>query len=183
MRDLVARGDLRRAAEVAIRRFEPEVHRYLWAALRDEADADEAFSHWEEKVWRGLPSFRGECSLRTWSLRLATNAAINVRNAAWNRRVRRFRTGEASALANQRRSTSLRRVEQEARGFEALRGSLPLRDQLLLQLRLDNGLSWEEIAEVLSAADRPLVAGSVCKRFERLKDRLARMAHEQGLDE
>jgi RNA polymerase sigma-70 factor (ECF subfamily) len=200
VRELVARRDFREAAGLAIRGLTPAVWRYLLNVLRDEADAGDALSHWAEGLWRGLTSFRFECSLRTWALRLATNAAVNVRNAAWRRRVRRFRTGEASAIAAETRASSLARVEREARGLEVLRRSLSVRDQSLLALRIDQGLSWEEIAEVLSrppsagvrgpppatpgpAAGPPVSAATLCKRFERLKARMARKAREQGLIE
>lgn len=181
VRDLVAAGDYRGAASEAIRGFGPEVLRYLRATLRDEADAGDAFSHFAEGLWRGLPSFRGECALRTWALRLAVNAAANVRNAAWRRRVRRFRTGEASAIADEVRASSAVRAAQEDRGLEALRRSLSLHDQSLLALRVDQRLSWEEIAEVLSGTGRAASAATIRKRFERLKDRLARMAQDQHL--
>ena len=179
VRDLVARGDLREAAVEAIRALGPEVLRYLRATLRDEADAADAFSHVAEGLWRGLPSFRWECSLRTWALRLAVNAAVNVRNAAWRRRVRRFRTGEASAVADEVRISSPVRRERQARGLEALRRSLSVQDQSLLALRIDRELSWEEIAEVLSSGGRPVTAATVCKRFERLKARLAGMVRKR----
>jgi RNA polymerase sigma-70 factor (ECF subfamily) len=183
VRQLLAEGDFRGAAVEAIRDLGPEVLRYLRATLRDEADAADAFSHFAEGLWRGLPSFRGECSLRTWALRLAVNAAANVRNAAWRRRVRRFHTGEASALADEVRASSLARVEREAQGLETLRRALSVQDQSLLALRVDQGLSWEEIAEVLSGSGRAASAETLCKRFERVKARLARMARAQGLVE
>ncbi|HEU4386082.1 MAG TPA: sigma-70 family RNA polymerase sigma factor [Anaeromyxobacteraceae bacterium] len=183
MRALVAEGHVGDAAGLAIRGLRQEVLRYLLATLRDEADADDAFSHWAEGLWRGLATFRFECSLRIWSLRLATNAAVNVRNAAWRRRVRRFRTGEASAIAAEIRGSSLFRVEREARELEALRRSLSVLDQALLGLRVDRKLSWQEIAQVLSRSGQGVSAATACKRFERLKDRLTQKAREEGLVE
>lgn len=180
---LLAKRDFRAAAVEAIRDLGPEVLRYLRATLRDEADAADAFSHFAEGLWRGLPSFRGECSLRTWALRLAVNVAANVRNAAWRRRVRRFHTGEASALADEVRASSLARVEREVQGLEKLRRELPVQDQSLLTLRLDRRLSWEEIAEVLEDTPWAASPAALCKRYERLKERLARMARDQGLGE
>lgn len=168
---------------MAIRGLGPEVLRYLRSTLRDEADAADAYSHWAEGLWRGLGLFRFECSLRIWSLRLATNAAVNVRNAAWRRRVRRFRTGEASAIAAEIRGSSLFRVEREARWLETLRRSLSVQDQALLTLRVHQGLSWQEIAEVLSRGGQGVSAATACKRFERLKERLTLKAREQGLIE
>jgi RNA polymerase sigma-70 factor (ECF subfamily) len=183
VRRLLAKKDFRGAAVKAIRDLGPEVLRYLRAALRDEADVADAFSHWAEGLWRGMPSFRGECSLRTWALRLAVNAAANVRNAAWRRRVRRFRTGEASALADEIRTSSGRRAERAARGLDELRQALSVQDQTLFALRVDRRLSWEEIAEVFSGSGRAVSADALCKRFERLKARMKRMAREQGLVE
>ncbi len=189
VRELLAKGDHREAAVAAIRGLGPEVLRYLRATLRDEADAADAASHFAEALWRGLPSFRGECSLRTWALRLAANAAANVRNAASRRRVRRFHTGEASAIADEIRVgyticvSSTARVEGKAQRLEGLRRTLSAQDQTLLKLRLDHRLSWEEIAEVLSRAGRRVSAATLAKRFERVKARLARMAREQGLVE
>jgi RNA polymerase sigma-70 factor, ECF subfamily len=54
-------------------------------------------------------------------------------------------------------------------------------DRSLLVLRVDQALSWNDIAEVLCAAGKPIEPGTLMKRFERLKERLARMAKDQGL--
>ncbi len=183
VRQLVARGDIRQAAALAIRGLLPTVSRHLRSTLRDEADAEDALSQWAEGLWRGLRTFRFQCSLRTWALRLATNTAINMRNAAWHRRVRRFRTGEASAIVADYHASSRLRAERAASGFELLRRSLSVREQALLALRIDQKLSWQEIAEVLSRDGRAVTAGTVSKRFERLKERLTRRAREQGLIE
>jgi RNA polymerase sigma-70 factor (ECF subfamily) len=48
-------------------------------------------------------------------------------------------------------------------------------------LRLDQQLSWEEIAAILSEAGEPIGAAALRKRFERLKDRIAEIARERGL--
>ena len=96
VRALLSSGDRKGAATEAIRGFGPQVLQYLRAVLRDEAEAREAFSQWAENLWKGLPSFRGESSFKTWSLRLACNAALNLRDEAWRKRGRRLATGEAS---------------------------------------------------------------------------------------
>ncbi len=183
VRRLLEEGDYDGAATVAIGDLEQEVLRYLRATLRDEFDAADAYSHWEEALWRGLRFFRWKCSLRTWSLRLATNAAANVRSTAWHRRGRRFRTGEASALADLVRVSSLARVERKAQGLEKLRQELSAQDQALAYLRIDQRLSFEEIAEALADTPWAASATTLCKRYERLKERLKRMVREKRLDE
>jgi len=49
-------------------------------------------------------------------------------------------------------------------------------------LRVDKGLSWQEIAEVLAETeDDPPDPVALRKRFERLKERLMKMAEKEGL--
>ena len=181
VRALLSSGDLKGAATEAIRGFGPQVLQYLRAVLRDESEAREAFSQWAENLWKGLRSFRGESSFKTWSLRLACNAALNLRDEAWRKRGRRLATGEASALAEDLRTRSVLKVERQRQALEKLRQSLTTEEQSLLVLRIDQGLPWNEIAEVLVLEGKPVDPGTLMKRFERLKDRLARLAREQGL--
>jgi RNA polymerase sigma-70 factor (ECF subfamily) len=178
---LRAAGDLAGAATAAIRGLGPAVLRDLRSLLRDEEDAAEAFSQFAENLWKGLPAFRGEAALRTWAYRLAWNAAQNLRDAAWRRKGRRLATGEASALADEVRTKTAVVVERQRQALEKLRAALPVEDQSLLVLRVDQGLSWAEVAEVLAEEGRPVDPGALMKRFERLKEKLAKLAKEQGL--
>jgi len=181
LRQLLAAGDLRGAATEAIRGYGPQVLQVLRAMLRDEAEAREAFSQFAENLWKGLATFRGEASFKTWALRLACNAARNQRDEAWRRRGRRLATGEASALAEEVRTRSVVRVEQQRQALDRLRQALSVEEQSLLVLRLDQALSWNEVAEVLAGEGAPAEPAALMKRFERIKERLGKLAREQGL--
>jgi RNA polymerase sigma-70 factor, ECF subfamily len=76
-------------------------------------------------------------------------------------------------------------VKEEGRrlDLERLRESLTAEEQTLLYLRLDQQLEWNEVAEVLSATGPVVEAAALRKRYERLKERLARMVRERGLVE
>ena len=178
---LRAEGDLAGAATEAIRGMGPAILRYLRSLLREEDDAAEAFSRFAESLWRALPAFRGESAFRTWAYRLAWSAALDVRGGAFRRRGRRLETGEASALAEEVRTRTAVVVERQRRALDRLREALSVEDQSLLVLRVDQGLAWGEIAEILVGEGRPAAPDALMKRFERLKDKLARMAREQGL--
>ncbi len=178
---LRAEGDLAAAATAAIRGLGPAVLRYLRSLLRDEEDAAEAFSQFAENLWKGLGSFRADASLRTWAFRVAYNAALNQRDEAWRRRARRFEPGEASRIADEVRTKTVIRVERQRRALDELRAALTDDERSLLALRIDQGLSWAEIAAVVSSEGKPVDANTLTKRFERLKERLAVMAREQGL--
>jgi len=182
IRALLAQHDLRDAATEAIRALGPETLRYLRAVLRDEADAQDAFSEWAERLWRGIATFEGRSSFRTWALRLATNVTRNLRVQPWRRRGRRFESGEASALAAHVTADTAVRVERQRTALDHLRDALSVEEQMLLVLRIDRELSWAEIADVLAFEARGAPSpATLMKRFERLKGRLAKLASEEGL--
>jgi len=181
VKELLAVGDRRAAATLALREYGPKILGYLQVVLRDEADAADAFSTFAENLWRGLDGWRGEASLRTWSYKLAWNAAIHLRDEAWRRRGRRFRPNEASQLADEIRTRTVVKLEQQAAQLAALRAELSHEEQTLLVLRIDQALAWEEIAEVLATPEARPDTATLRKRFERLKERLTLLAREQGL--
>ncbi len=183
VRELIAAGDRRAAAGEAIRGFGPDVLGYLRSLLRDEDDAADAFGHFAEDLWRGMEGFRGDSSFRTWAYKIAWCAAMHVRSEAWKRRGRRFEPGEASRLAEDVRTRSAVRDERRRRALDRVRDSLAPDEQTLLFLRLDQGMAWSDIAEVLSAAGPPVDATALRKRYERLKARLAERLREEGVGE
>ncbi len=69
-----------------------------------------------------------------------------------------------------------------------LRERVPLEDQSLLGLRIDKGLSWNELAVVFSAEGATVGEAEVLRsaarlrqRFAAIKRRLRTMAEEEGL--
>jgi RNA polymerase sigma-70 factor (ECF subfamily) len=181
VRELLAAGDTSAAVEVAMRGVGPSVFQYLRAMLRDEVEAADAFSAFAETLLRGLPQFRGESSLRTWALRLAINEAFDIQRQPWRRRVRRLASREASELADRVRASSELHHEQRRRDLERLRRKLSPQDQSLLTLRIDQGLSWDEISTVLAGSGEPVSAATLAKRLERTTDRLKMLARRDGL--
>jgi RNA polymerase sigma-70 factor (ECF subfamily) len=183
VRDLVAAGDIRAAATEAIQHLGPEILQYVRSLLRDEDAAGDAFSDFAEHLWKGLATFRWTASLRTWAYRIATNAVADVRGEAWRRHGRRFATGEATNMAEELRTKTVVKVERQRKTLDALREALSMEERTLLSLRVDRGLSWSEISEVLSAEGKTVAVDALMKRFERLKEKLAARARELGLVE
>lgn len=133
--DLLARGSTDEAATAVIEALGPEILGYLRAVLRDEAVAGDAFSHLAEGVWRGLPGFCGEASLRAWCYRIAWRAVLSEKRDPFRRRRERLETAMASrvagricastALERERQSDELERLEATLRNrFERLKEKL-----------------------------------------------------------
>src|SRR5512144_9089 len=156
IRERTVAGDLDVASTEALRALGPSVLRYLRSMLRDEDAAVDAFSQFAENLWKGLASFRWDASLRTWAFRLAYNAALNLREEAWRRRARPFATGEASRIAEEVRTKTVIRVERQRQALDTLREALTDDERSLLALRIDQGLSWAEIAAIVSSEGAPV---------------------------
>ncbi len=183
VRALLEADDHREAAALTIRTLGPPILRYLRAILRDEDDTKDAFSRWAESVWRGLPRFRWESALETWAHRLAFHAALALRDDAWRRRAARLDSTAASRLAETLRTRTAVKAERQLAILRQLRDELTLEEQTLLQLRVDQGLSWGAIAAVLAREGEQLDPDTLAKRYERLKARLGKKLRRAHLGE
>jgi RNA polymerase sigma-70 factor, ECF subfamily len=181
VQSLLDAGDDREAATALLRTYGPVVLRYLRSLLREEGAVDDAFSLFAEWAWKGISRFRGESSLRTWAFGVAWNAARRVSDEAWQKRKERLKTSEASKLAQEIRASSALELDRQADQLAQLRRQLSADEQNLLVLRIDHQLSWDEIAAVLGSRGEAASAAVLRKRFERLKERIARLARQRGL--
>jgi RNA polymerase sigma-70 factor (ECF subfamily) len=181
------------AASALLRGYGPEIFGFLCAVHQNETDANDAFSELAEALWRGLPEFAWRSSVRTWAYAVARNIArTRKRDAA--RRGRRVVGASDSVLegvAEQIRTQTkaFLRTENKTR-LQALRDGLPDEDRMLLVLRVDRGLAWNDLARILSeeegdaATDDASLAKEAArlrKRFQLVKERLREMAKREGL--
>jgi RNA polymerase sigma-70 factor (ECF subfamily) len=189
VRRLSVAGDARGAASAALRGYGPEIYGLLFAIHRKEQDADEVFSVFSEDLWRGLPGFAWTSTLRTWAYTLARNASFRLRRGERKRagQVALSDSPEALAVVEKVRTetASYLRTDRRTR-IQELRASLEEEDQMLLILRVDRGLAWNELAVVMS--DAPLEgdalsreAARLRKRFQLVKERLLAMGRKEGL--
>ncbi len=180
--ELLAEKQYAEAASATIRQLGPQVLGYLAAILHSEADAREVFSQFAEDLWKGLPGFRGESSLRGWAYRIAWHASARFARDPYRCRGRRLETTEASRIAEEIRSAVAPEQSWRSQRVAELRDMLEPEERALLILRVDRGLSWREVAVALAEEDEsPPSEAALRKRFERLKEKLGRAAKEQGL--
>lgn len=144
-------------------------------ALHLLGDAQEAMDLSQEvflRVFRTLPQFRGQSSLRTWIYRIVLNQASN-RQRWWRRRFRSHQVAldehvESHGELPESRSYAmpdrvLQQNETAARVWAAL-SDLPFDQRAAIVLREIDGLSYEEIAESLGIA-----VGTVKSRLARAR--------------
>jgi RNA polymerase sigma-70 factor (ECF subfamily) len=192
IRALCEAGDYERAATLAVRGYGREVLPFLVSLLHDADAAGDVFSDFAEDLWRGLPRFEWRCTLRTWMYTLARHAASHHLSSARRNRRRNVALSEArelSQVAQQVRTETLIAFRTETKDrIAALREKLSPEERDLLVLRVNRQLDWREIAHVLlyrgePPSDQALVreAARLRKRFQSVKEKLRKMAGEEGL--
>lgn len=178
----LAAGEHAQAATTALTKLGPQILGYIHAMVRDEDAAHDVFGRFSEELWKSIGSFRAESSFKTWSYKLVMHAIARHRRDPYFRRGRPIESDEVSAIVQDVRSRTAPFKRSEVKDKIArLRESLDPEDQSLLFLRIDQGLSWAEVAEVVAAEGEPIDVATLRKRFERAKQRLRKLAEEQGL--
>jgi RNA polymerase sigma-70 factor (ECF subfamily) len=179
-------GDLEGVITRAIRAYGPELLGFLGGLARDPVDTDEIFSAVCERLWRGLARFRWDSSFRVWAYAVARNEFYYSRRAVSKAR-RGVPISEVpsihQAIAEVRSSTSIYRRSDVKDEFARLREELEPDDRMILGLRVERGLEWNEIARVLGADGDAVKreAAALRKRFERLKKRIRELARERKI--
>lgn len=178
----LAKGEHAEAATAALKGLGPQILGYIHANLRDEDAAYDVFGHFSEELWKSIGTFRAESSFKTWAYKLVMHSIGRHRRDPYLRRGQSIQTAEVSAIAEELRSKTppFQRTEVKDK-ITQLRESMDPADQALLFLRIDQGLSWNEVAEVISAEGEAVDVAALRKRFERAKQRLRKLAEEQGV--
>jgi len=179
------------AATALLEAYGPSILGFLGSRVASRAAADEVFSMFCEDLWRGLPDFEWRCSARAWAYALARHAAIRFNKSADRKLAQAVPLSDAPevfAAADRVRSTTRPHLRSEVKGhFRALRERLPEQEQTILVLRVDRGLTWNEIAQVLGGP-HPLprdelrtAAARARKRLQQVKAKLRQWAVDEGI--
>jgi RNA polymerase sigma-70 factor (ECF subfamily) len=158
--------------------YQNQVFNLVSHVVENEADASDVLQDVFVKVFKGIKGFNGESSLKTWIYRIAVHEASNHRRS-WIRRHWRepfsvddpeAGPGAASKVASGDRNPY--EVIEQAEREEVVRRALeslarPYRTAVVL--REIEGLSYEEIAQVLGLAE-----GTVKSRLLRGRELLRR---------
>jgi RNA polymerase sigma-70 factor (ECF subfamily) len=160
------------AAAALVDGYGPEILRYLASLMRaPDDDLAEVFAMFCEDVVRGLPDFRFQSSVRTWSYTVARHARARF-DRGNRRRGRRItlpdQLDEIVAKVQTRTATYLRTDAKER--LAQARAELPPESQEILALRVDRQLGWRDIAVIL-AGDEPLDADALRRREQALRKR------------
>lgn len=166
--DLVRRAQAgeREAFGVLVRRYQRRVFSLGIRMLRNRSDAEDLVQETFLRAFRALDRFDPDRPLAPWLYRITTNRALS----SLARRGRRDHEELSPRLAargpNPEEETDERRLAWAVREAVA---QLPPEQRAILALRVGEGLSYREIAEVV---DVPI--GTVMSRLARARETLRR---------
>ena len=168
-------GD-QRAFETLVSKYQRKLGRLLSRFIRDPAEVEDVAQEAFIKAYRALPSFRGDSAFYTWLYRIGINTAKNYLVAQGRRAPTStsFDTEEAEnfddgdQLRDINTPESLLHSKQIAETVNAAMEALPEELRTAIVLREIEGLSYEEIAQIMNC---PI--GTVRSRIFRAREAVA----------
>ena len=168
-------GD-KHAFELLVVKYQRKLARLLSRFIRDHAEVEDVAQEAFIKAYRALPSFRGESAFYTWLYRIGINTAKNFLVSQGRRAP--TSTGfdaeeaetfdDADALRDLNTPESAMLTKEIGQTVNDAVGSLPEELRTALTLRELEGLSYQEIAQVMNC---PI--GTVRSRIFRARETVA----------
>lgn len=148
---LAKEGD-RGALDELCARHVASVYRMCRSVLGDDDEAADATQECFVKAVRALHRFRGDASFRTWLLTIAGNEVKGVFRKRKRRAEQALETAGPLA-SDQPGAGDVTALKQEAERARVMVGKLPDKQRLAVTLRIDEGLSFREIGEIIGSSE------------------------------
>ncbi len=164
--DLIERyfaGETQAFDEIMIR-YERQIYRVCYRFVENREDAMDLAQDVFVKAFEHLPTFRRESSLKTWLYRIAINHCLNhvKKHSQEFVEVTEY-TGSITSSVH----AELEHQERRQR-FRRLVKQLPPKQKAILELRINEDLSYEEIARI-SGRSTSTIKASVFFALEKLR--------------
>lgn len=192
IREALLRGDLEAVVQLAFDAHGPALAAFVRSRVPAGTDAEEVMAEVAAALWGALPTLQLHTSMRGYLFQMARHSV----HRHLDREVRRGRLGvpldelPSGFLGPEAVRTDTPAYLKTANKdlLAALRGSLSPEERTLLQLRIDQGLAFREIAQAMAeegdALDERALTREAArwrKRYQLTKDRLRTLAQDAGL--
>jgi len=173
--ECVQNGD-KQAFGLLVLKYQRKLMRLILFFVKDHAEAEDIVQETFIKAYRALPSFRGESAFYTWLYRIGVNSAKNHLNSQ-RRRVSTLPENDtqdsdsfndSDGLRESNTPDSVLASKQLAEKVNETMNALPEDLRIAISLREIEGLSYEEIAEMMEC---PI--GTVRSRIFRAREIIA----------
>ena len=158
----VQQGD-KMAFDLLVTKYQRKLFRLVLRLVTNQTEAEDVVQETFIKAYRSFPSFRGDCSEKTWLMRIAVNTCRDMIHSAWFRHLDRRITPEQLP-------ESCERADEDAVDLtiEVMRLSQKHREVILLYYY--ENMTTDEIAQALGVAK-----STVSVRLEQGRQNLRKM--------
>jgi len=150
---LVASGD-KGAFSCLMARHKRTVYSIVYRFFSNRGEADDVFQEVFLRVWRSAGSYTPTAKFSTWLYTVTANQCKSELASLWRRHIRLIGSfwseeGQHAFAVTAASSEDIAANNQEAQTVRRAIGMLPSKQRLALILSRYEGLSYEEIAEVM----------------------------------
>jgi RNA polymerase sigma-70 factor (ECF subfamily) len=170
-------GDMA-AFETLVRRYRNDVYALCYYFTRNREDAWDLSQEVFIKAHRALPGFRGDAGFKTWVLRIAANQSKDHLKKRRLQTTPFEDTWESAATEAGQTPAETMEAKEIGAAIDAAVSRLPLKHRTAFMLREYEGLSYQEMAEVMHCS-----VGTVMSRLFHARKRLQQMLGPQGFME
>ncbi|MBI3656064.1 MAG: RNA polymerase sigma factor [Acidobacteria bacterium] len=163
-------GELSAFDELVIK-YQRPVYTLCLGFLSEPEDARDLAQEVFLKAFEGLRRFRGQSSFRTWIYRIAVNACLNFKR---NKRTEHVELCEAHTQMIYHSTASLERSDNLSHAL-SLMAKLPPKQRTVIILRVEQGLSYDEISEI-TGQSVAAVKTTMCYALQKIKRMMQRPA-------
>lgn len=136
--------------------------------LGDAEQARDAVQETFIKAWHALPDFRGECSEKTWLMRIAINTCHDIKRSMW------FRFVDRRITPDDLPEPTCNPWNEDKSIFDEV-CSLPVKQREVILLYYYHNMTVSDIAETLNISQP-----SVSKRLKKAKQNLKTLLKEEA---
>ena len=138
------------AFDVLVLEYQERIYRLAYRLTRNPEDARDLAQETFVQAYRSLGSFQQRSSLSTWLYRITMNLCLNHLKSTG-----RVDPAEIDRSVTDQRPNSLEAIltDERSRALAAAIEALPPRQKATLTLRVHQGLSHREIAEILGCSE------------------------------
>ncbi len=150
---LQVRGGDRRAFEALFRRYTPPLVNFLARMVPERARAEELAQEVFLRIYQARDRYEPRARFSTWLFSIAHNLALNELSRSYRKRERPLEDPVVERMPDPQPGAE-QRLEGKwaAQAIEGALAGLPERQRAALLLRVEQGLGYAEIAEVLEAS-------------------------------
>lgn len=140
------------AMDLLVDRHHGAVYRLALAVLGDGDRAADATQETFIRAYGSLKGFRREAAFRTWLLAIARNEARGMARRESRRRTGSLEGAEAAFAEAEDPVEEISRARAAERARELL-ARLPEKQRMAVRLRIDEGLSFREVGELIGSSE------------------------------